>query len=1358
MTNIFKRLVYNEQKDWFNKNNWSIFQDHLLSKGATTYRYPQTANSGIEEKLSFSGNMSEPWQKIGQDIEGEAPDDFFGYSVSMSADGSVMAIGATKNDGDNGDNSGHVRVYAYDDDDSLWKQIGEDIDGEASGDESGQSVSLSADGSIVAIGAPINGGDNGDNSGHVRVYEFDGSSWVKRGANIDGEAGGDNSGFSVSLSADGSIVAIGAPFNNGNGQTSGHVRVYKYNSSSWEQIGGDIDGEAGGDDSGFSVSLSADGSIVAIGAPINGGDNGLYSGHVRVYRRNPDKSQADEDGPIGWDRMGGDIDGESTFDFSGQSVALSADGSIVAIGAINNNGGEYSGHVRVYEYNDHSSLWEQIGEDINGEAVDESGYSVSLSADGSIVAIGSILDGTGNDSGHVRLYQYDGSSWEKIGEDIDGEASGDRSGYSVSLSADGSIVAIGAVGDDGNGNNSGHVRVYRHNVLAGISQVNHFNANPADIARNIMVSRNGPQWEKVGADIDGEATGDRSGSSISLSADGMVMAIASPYNANNGSNSGEVRIFQYTSTNRGWTLLGNPILGEENTSNFSFKGETFGYSVSLSGNGSVIVVGAPQNDQYSGTVRTYKYEDRDGVLDWHQIGEDIHGANQDQFGSSVSISKNGSVIAIGDYSADDGGITGAGYVKVYEIVDDNWHQIGEDILGEPLVNSNSGYSISLNDIGSIVAIGAIRAKDEDNQEVGHVRVFQFKKYTQDDHNDSKYNYQNRTINQQFTKPIIMTQDILTPPVVGNEYWTQNGVDIDGGGETGYSVSLSNNGKIVAIGSTVSNRVNVYRYNGETWQKIGDDIQGESGGDRAGSSVSLSSDGLVVAIGATHNDGNGNNSGHVRVYQNVNDSWVKMGQNIDGEAEGDQSGNSVSLSANGSVVAIGASLNDGNRGHVRVYQIAKRNPWVQQGLDIVDHGSNVIEQNHDSWAMVSVSLSNDGKVLAIGSRLNDGNHGNQQDTGLVRVFENTDGLWKQKGSDIYGEAEGDQKGFSVSLSADGSKLAVGATENDNGYVRVYEFNLTNNNWDQVGANIDGEAGGDNSGFSVSLSADGSIVAIGAPFNNGNGQTSGHVRVYKYNSSSWQQLGGDIDGEAERDGSGYAVSLSADGSVVAIGAPNNDGGGYGESGHVRIYQHTPNKTEADEDGPIGWSKLGGDIDGDLSFSYNGVTVALSADGSIVAIGSPGVGWAGNPPYTRIYRSNPDKSEADEDGPIGWDRMGGDINGEAVDDPGLSVSLSGDGSIVAIGAPFNDGNGDDSGHVRIYQHTPNKTEADEDGPIGWSILGRDIDGEEANYHSGAAVSLSSDGSTVAIGGPIKHTLESDDTPRVRVYKFTGWGLGSV
>jgi hypothetical protein len=119
----------------------------------------------------------------------------------------------------------------------------------------------------------------------VRVYDWNGSSWAKRGSDIDGEAPHDYSGYSVSLSSDGNTVAIGAPYNDGAGSNAGQLRVYDWNavSVSWAKRGLDIDGEAAGDLSGYSVSLSSDGNTVAIGAPNNDNGSGSNAGHVRVY-------------------------------------------------------------------------------------------------------------------------------------------------------------------------------------------------------------------------------------------------------------------------------------------------------------------------------------------------------------------------------------------------------------------------------------------------------------------------------------------------------------------------------------------------------------------------------------------------------------------------------------------------------------------------------------------------------------------------------------------------------------------------------------------------------------------------------------------------------------------------------------------------------------------------------------------------------------------------------------------------------------------------------------------------------------------------------------------------------------------
>ena len=90
---------------------------------------------------------------------------------------------------------------------------------------------------------------------------------------------------------------------------------------------------------------------------------------------------------------------------------------------------------------------EQLGSDIDGEAADDnSGRSVSLDSDGDRVAIGADLnDGTGTDAGHVRIYSWDGSSWNQLGSDIDGEAAGDAFGFSVSMDSDGDRVAIGDI-------------------------------------------------------------------------------------------------------------------------------------------------------------------------------------------------------------------------------------------------------------------------------------------------------------------------------------------------------------------------------------------------------------------------------------------------------------------------------------------------------------------------------------------------------------------------------------------------------------------------------------------------------------------------------------------------------------------------------------------------------------------------------------------------------------------------------------------------------------------------------------------------------------------------------------------------
>lgn len=99
-------------------------------------------------------------------------------------------------------------------------------------------------------------------------------------------------------------------------------------------------------------------------------------------------------------------------------------------------------------------------------------------------------------------------------------------------------------------------------------------------------------------------------------------------------------------------------------------------------------------------------------------------------------------------------------------------------------------------------------------------------------------------------------------------------------------------------------------------QIGETLYEESTGDEFGISVSLSTDGNVIAIGGSYNDGNGDASGHVRVYENISGVWTKIGNDIFGIDDGDYFGISISLSRDKSKVIVGSS-----DGYVQVYNLS-----------------------------------------------------------------------------------------------------------------------------------------------------------------------------------------------------------------------------------------------------------------------------------------------------------------------------------------------------------------------------------------------------------------------------------------------------
>ena len=376
-------------------------------------------------------------------------------------------------------------------------QKGSDLDGETAYDYSGHSVSM-PDANTVAIGAPYNDG-NGSQSGHVRIYSWSGKTWLQKGDDIYGDYSLHNLGWSVSM-PDANTIAIGAPYTQENGSHQGRVEIYSWSGTAWVQKGNDIVGEYYGDQSGVSVSMP-DANTVAIGAYDNDG-NGIWAGHVRIYSWSG----------TAWVQKGDDIDGEEAGDLSGISVSM-PDANIVAIGAHGNSGNGFSaGHVRIYSWS--GTAWVQKGDDIDGEeAGDRSGSSISM-PDADTVAIGAYdNDGNGIDAGHVRIYSWSGTSWIQKGDDINGKGAGDNLGYQVSM-PDPNTVAIGAMNEH-NSTDTGYVQIF---------------------------SWNGTAWIQKGVDINGEEAGDWAGFSISMP-DADIVAIGAKRNGGNGDDAGNVRVY-----------------------------------------------------------------------------------------------------------------------------------------------------------------------------------------------------------------------------------------------------------------------------------------------------------------------------------------------------------------------------------------------------------------------------------------------------------------------------------------------------------------------------------------------------------------------------------------------------------------------------------------------------------------------------------------------------------------------------------------------------------------------------------------------------------------------------------------------
>ncbi len=289
-------------------------------------------------------------------------------------------------------------------------------------------------------------------------------------------------------------------------------------------------------------------------------------------------------------------------------------------------------------------------------------------------------------------------------------------------------------------------------------------------------------------------------------------------------------------------------------------------------------------------------------------------------------------------------------------------------------------------------------------------------------------------------------------------------------------------------------VRVYRWNGVEWIQKGNNINGESDSSNSGNSISMP-DSNTLAVGAYANTGDsGTASGHVRIFEWKNNSWVQKGADIDGSATGDFSGNSVSM-PDANTVAIGALQHDDNGtdvGQVRVFTWNGIN-WQQKGDEVVGQAPF----DRFGW---SVHMA-DANTMAVGSPYHDANG---MDAGLVKVLVWNGVSWQQKGSDLYGDNAGDRAGWTVMMLNE-NLLAFGCSGSDAngvdaGEVRIVKWNGTS--WQPYANKIYGQTAGDRFGWSISM-PDENTIAAGAPFHATNGMESGQARIFNLSSTTSTQ---------------------------------------------------------------------------------------------------------------------------------------------------------------------------------------------------------------------------------------------------------------
>ena len=409
-------------------------------------------------------------------------DDRFGYSLALSNDGSTLAVGAYYEDG-------------------------------------------SAT-SVITDGSETNDTGSTLNSGAVYLFSNSSGTWTKTAyVKASNAAVSNDFGRSVALNSDGSMLAVGAPYQNIGATSSGAVYLFSNSSSSWTQTAYLKASNIGTTDTfGYSVALSRDGSTLAVGAYQ---EDNAATGVITNGSESTDSGTATDSGAVYLFRNSSGSWAQTAYikasntsaqDYFGYSVALSSDGSTLAVGAYGQDGSATdSGAVYLFSTSPGSLAQTDYLKASNASAQDYFGYSIALSSDGSTLAVGAYgQDDSATDSGAVYLFSNSSSSWTQTDYlKATNIGAGDRFGYSLALSGDNNSLAVGAYLEDNSATG----------VITDGSETS--NAGSAtDSGAVYLFSNNSGSWTQT-AYIKAPNTGadDYFGYSMALSSDGSSLAV-----------------------------------------------------------------------------------------------------------------------------------------------------------------------------------------------------------------------------------------------------------------------------------------------------------------------------------------------------------------------------------------------------------------------------------------------------------------------------------------------------------------------------------------------------------------------------------------------------------------------------------------------------------------------------------------------------------------------------------------------------------------------------------------------------------------------------------------------------------------